>query len=228
MTRSFSKSARLMPLVLAGGLVAALGLTGCEAQVEAELDVGNIRAQETTGLFATSRVTSGDCDRGIGSAEREGTLGWTSWVLSGVFPDTRFSGCRETDDGAVATFRNMIVFDASAPEALKGQSHVNLKLHDRVLSVGLPGYVQGNIERVRGQVGIESGPTVTGRLTLLNSSDNPFDYRLMTYDGSGPTGWGERRSLPGADRLEVVLPEALASRVLNGERAPLLKVEGAE
>ena len=210
----------LLPLLLAGGLLA-----GCEAQVEAELDVGDIRERETTGLFATSQVTTGDCDRGIGASEREGTLGWTSWVLAGVFPDTRFRGCRETDDGATATFLNMIVFDATRDEALKGQSHVNLKLHDHVISVGLPDYVQGHIERVRDQTGIESGPTVSGHLTLLNSSDEAFVYRVATYDESGPDGWSEPRELPGAARVDVELSRALGTFVLQGERAPLLKLE---
>lgn len=210
----------LLPLLLAGGLLA-----GCEAEVEAELDVGDIRERETTGLFATSRVTTGDCDRGIGASEREGTLGWTSWVLAGVFPDTRFRGCRETDDGATATFLNMFVFDATPDEALAGQSHVNLKLHDHILSMGLPAYVQGHIERVRDQTGVESGPVVSGHLTLLNSSDEPFVYRVAMYDESGPDGWSEPRELPGAARVDVELSRALGAFVLQGERAPLLKLE---
>ncbi|KTG17944.1 MULTISPECIES: hypothetical protein [unclassified Guyparkeria] len=210
----------LLPLLLAGGLLA-----GCEAQVEAELDVGDIRERETTGLFATSKVTTGDCDRGIGASEREGTLGWTGWVLSGVFPDTRFRGCRETDGGATATYLNMFVFDASHGEALKGQSHVNLKLHDHIVSLGLPEYVQGHIERVRDQTGVESGPTISGHLTLLNSSDEPFVYRVMEYDESGKAGWSEPRELPGAARVDVELSPALSAFVLEGERAPLLKLE---
>jgi hypothetical protein len=218
----------LLPLVFSGGLAAVLALTGCEAQVEAELDVSDIRERETNALFATSQVTTGDCDRSIGASERQGTLGWTSWVLSGVFPDTRFRGCRETDAGAAATFRNMIVFDATADEALKGQSHVNLKLHDHVLSVGLPKYVQGHIDRVRDQVGIDSGPVVSGQLTLLNSSDQAFVYRLATYDEKGPEGWSQPRELPGAARVEIELPRVLGEYTLSGHRAPILKVESAE
>ena len=222
------RSSRFLPLTLAGGMAAVLALGGCKAQVEAELDVSDIRERETNALFATSQVTTGDCDRGIGASEREGTLGWTTWVLSGVFPDTRFRGCRETDGGATATFLNMIVFDASPEEALKGQSHVNLKLHDQVLSVGLPEYVRGHIERVRDQIGIESGPEVSGELSLLNSSGEPFAYRVMAYDESGTAGWSERRELPGAARVELELTPMLAKYALSGHRAPVLKVEAPE
>ena len=222
------RSPRLLPLALSGGLAAVLALTGCEAQVEAELDVSDIRERETNALFATSQVTTGDCDRSIGASEREGTLGWTSWVLAGVFPDTRFRGCRETDDGATATFLNMIVFDATRGEALKGQSHVNLKLHDHLLSVGLPDYVQGHIERVRDQTGVESGPVVSGHLTLLNSSDEPFAYREAIYDEQGPDGWSEPRELPGAARVDIELPPVLGDYVLSGHRAPILELERSE
>ena len=213
----------LLPLVF-GGLV----LAGCEARVEAELDVSDIRERETTGLFATSQVTTGDCDRGIGASEREGTLGWTSWVLAGVFPDTRFRGCHETDDGATATFLNMFVFDATPDEALAGQSHVNIKLRDGQLSIGLPEYVQGHIERVRDQVGNATEPRVAGELTLLNSSSEPFVYRVATYGDTGPSGWSEPRELPGAARAEIELPPALGAYVLTGERAPLLKLESTD
>ena len=224
MTRSPTTTSLMMPVLLVAGLL----LAGCEAQLEAELDVSDIRERETTGLFATSRVTTGDCDRSIGASEREGTLGWTSWVLSGVFPDTRFRGCRETDHGATATFLNMFVFDATTEEALAGQSHVNLKLHDHIVSVGLPGYVQGHIERVRDQTGVESGVAVSGELTLLNSSDEPFIYRVMQYDESGAAGWSEPRELSGAARVGVELPVALGASVLSGERAPLLKLESTD
>ena len=210
----------LMPMLLAGGLLA-----GCEAKVEAELDVSNIRERETTGLFATSRVSTDDCDRGIGSAEREGSLGWTNWVLSGVFPDTRFRGCREIGGVTTATFRNMIVFDASADEALKGQSHVNLKLNDGVLSIGLPAYVQGHVARVRDQVGAVSVPEIGGHLTLLNNSDEPFAYRVASDNDSGSGGWSEPRELPGASRVDIELPARMGERVLKGERPPLLKLE---
>lgn len=218
----------LLPFLLTGGVALASAMVGCEAQVEAELDVSDIRERETTGLFATSRVSTGDCDRDIGASEREGTLGWTNWVLSGVFPDTRFRGCRETNDGATAVFRNMIVFDASPEDVLKGRSHVNLKLRGEELSVGLPEYVQGNIRRVRDQVGIESGPEVSGHLILLNSSDEPFAYRVATYDDSGRAGWSEARKLSGASRVRIELTAALGGYVLKGNRAPILKLESSD
>ncbi|MCL7744094.1 hypothetical protein LV476_03890 [Guyparkeria hydrothermalis] len=224
MKRFPSRSSLLLPLALVGGFLVA----GCEAQVSAELDVSDIRERNTTGLFATSRVSTGDCDRGIGASEREDTLGWTTWVLAGVFPDTRFRGCREGDDGATATFLNMFVFDAFPEEALRGQSHVNLKLQGDELYVGLPGYVQDHIRRVRDQVGAESGPKISGELTLLNSSAEPFIYRVATYDESGPVGWSERRELGGAARADIELSTELSKHVLRGERAPLLKIESSD
>lgn len=219
-----TRSNLILPLMLAGGFLMA----GCEATVQAELDVSDIRERNTTGLFATSKVSTGDCDRGIGASEREGTLGWTSWVLAGVFPDTRFRGCYEDDDGATATFLNMFVFDAFPEKTLQGQSHVNLKLYDGVLYVVLPDYVQSNIRRVRDQTGVESGPDVSGVLALLNSSAEPFIYRMATYDEAGPSGWSEPRELDGAARVAIDLSTELGKHVLRGERAPLLKIESPD
>ena len=219
----------LMPLLLAGMGLTPL-LTGCQAEVEAELEIGDIRERETQGLFATSQVRSEDCDRGTRSMEREGSAGWTTWVLSGVFPDTRYRSCRQTDAGAVTTFRNMIVFDAMPDAAFSGLSHVNIKLHDRRLSVGLPPYVQDNIERVREQAGLEGQPEITTRLTLVNNEDEPFGYRLARYDGQGgpdedDVEWGEPRVLEANARVSLDYPSALAERVFADGRAPLLRIE---
>ncbi len=219
----------LMPLLLAGMGLTTL-LTGCQAEVEAELEIGDIRERETQGLFATSQVSSEDCDRGTRSMEREGSAGWTTWVLSGVFPDTRYRSCRQTDAGAVTTFRNMIVFDAMPDAAFSGLSHVNIKLHDRLLSVGLPPYVQDNIERVREQAGLEDQPEIITRLTLVNNEDEPFGYRLARYDGQGAPNeddieWGEPRVLETNARVSLDYPSALAERVFADGRAPLLRIE---
>ncbi|MFI9651288.1 hypothetical protein [Guyparkeria halopsychrophila] len=215
----------LMPLLLAGmGLIPLL--TGCQAEVEAELEVGDIRERETRGLFATSQVRTDDCDRGTRSAEREGSAGWATWALSGVFPDTRYRSCRELEVGAVTTFRNMIVFDAMPGEVLSGLSHVNIKLNEQIVSVGLPPYVQGNIERVRGQVGRQGNPEITTRLTLVNNEEEAFGYRLARYD-EGEVEWGEPRVLEASSRVSLDYPAALAERVFVEGRAPLLRIEPA-
>ncbi|RRQ23639.1 hypothetical protein D5687_06115 [Guyparkeria sp. SCN-R1] len=214
----------LMPLLLAGMGLTTL-LSGCQAEVEAELEIGDILERETHGLFATSKVRTEDCDRGSRSVEREGSAGWTTWVLSGVFPDTRYRGCRELEAGAETTFRNMIVFDAMPGEALSGLSHVNIKLHEQTLSVGLPPYVQGNIERVQRQVGLETMPTVTARIELINNSDTSFGYRLANYSDDGSTSWGERRELPESSRVTLEFPTMMADKVLKGANAPLLKID---
>ena len=181
------------PLLFAGvglSLLLAGLLVGCQAEVEAELEVGDIVDRETRGLFATSQVRTEDCDRGTRSVEREGSAGWTTWVLSGVFPDTRYRACRESDSAGVTTFRNMIVFDAMPGAAFSGLSHVNLKLHERTLSVGLPAYVQGNIKRVRDQTGRDGNPEISTRLTLVNNEDQQMDYRLARYQDDGHVDWG--------------------------------------
>lgn len=215
----------LMPLLLAGMGLTTL-LTGCQAEVEAELEVGDIRERETRGLFATSQVRTDDCNRGTRSIEREGSAGWTTWVLSGVFPDTRYRSCRELEAGAVTTFRNMIVFDATGGGALSGLSHVNIKLHDRTLSVGLPPYVQGNIERVRDQIGRDGNPEITLRLTLVNNENEAFGYRLARYD-EGDVEWSEPRVLEASSRVSLNYPAVLAERLFADGRAALLRVESA-
>ncbi|WP_410473859.1 hypothetical protein [Guyparkeria sp. TX1] len=219
----------LMPLLLAGMGLTTL-LTGCQADVEAELEIGDIRERETHGLFATSKVRTEDCDRGSRSAEREGSAGWATWVLSGVFPDTRYRGCRELEAGAETTFRNMIVFDANPGETLSGLSHVNIKLHEQTLSVGLPPYVQGNIERVRDQAGLEGQPEITSRLTLINNEDQAFGYRQAHYGAHADVGvddgeWGELHVLEPNARVSLDYPAGLAERVFADGRAPLLRIE---
>lgn len=214
----------VMPLLLAGIGLSAL-LTGCRAELEAELRVGDIRDREIRGLFATSHVATDDCDRGPHSNVREGSAGWTGWVLSGVFPDTRYRSCRETGSGAEATFRNMFVLDATPGEALGGLSHVNVKWHERTLAVGLPAYVQGNIERVRGLTGLDDNPRITTRLTLVNDADEAVVYRQARYEEAGAVGWGESRLLEAGTRVSLDYPAALAERVLTDGRAPLLRIE---
>lgn len=214
-----------LPFLFAAGMALVAGLAGCKAQVEAELDVIELRDRETRGLFATSQVMTGDCDHGTGSSERENTLGWTSWVLSGVFPDTRFQGCQPDGEQAIATFRNMIVFDAEPGDTLNAQSHLNLKLHDEVLYIGLPSYVQGHIQRVRQQVGIASGPEISGQFLLLNSSREPFGYRQAIFDEASELGWSEPRELAGNARIYLQLSPLLAQQVLTTGKAPLLKIE---
>jgi len=213
-----------LPLVFTTGTLLAAALAGCKADVEAELDVSNIRQVDTAGLFVTSRVTTGDCDRGIGSAEREGTLGWTNWLLSGVFPDTRLRSCRERDGGGVATFLNMIVFDPRPEAAVRGRSHVNLRLEDGVLSVVLPDYVQENIRRVQRQAGAGALPEITAHLELVNNDETPFRYRLAQYDDSGQMDWSESRELPASARVRIGFPAVLSRQVLNQGHAPALKV----
>lgn len=213
-----------LPLVFTAGTLLAAGLAGCKAEVEAELDVSSIRQVDAAGLFVTSRVTAGDCDRGVGSAEREGTLGWTNWLLSAVFPDTRFRSCRERDGGGVATFLNMIVFDPRPEAAVRGRSHVNLRLEHRVLSVVLPDYVQGNIRRVQQQAGADTLPEISAHLELVNNDEAPFGYRVAQYDALGHAGWSEPRELPAASRVRIDFPAALARQVLSEGRAPALKV----
>ena len=217
----------LMSLLLTGIGLSAL-LTGCQAEVEAELRVSDIRDREIRGLFATSRVGTDDCDRGPRSNVREGSAGWTTWVLSGVFPDTRYRACRETDPGAETTFRNMFVFDAMPGEALGGLSHVNVKWHEQTLSVGLPDYVQGNIERVRGQIGLGDNPRITTRLTLVNDEDEALVYRQARYEDDGAADWGESRVLEAGTRVSLDYPAALAEQVLVDGRAPLLRVESGD
>ncbi|MFO7809422.1 hypothetical protein [Guyparkeria sp.] len=219
----------LMPL-----LIACMGLSillaGCQAEVEAELETGDILDRETRGLFVTSQVRSEDCDRGTRSVEREGSAGWTTWVLSGVFPDTRYRGCREVEAGGETTFRNMIVFDAMSGESLSGLSHVNIKLHEQTLSVGLPPYVLGNIDRVRDQAGLEGQPEITSRLTLVNNEDQAFEYRQAHYDdgvNAGEGEWGELRLLEPSARVSLDYPAGLAERVFADGRAPLLRIESA-
>ncbi|HSH83889.1 MAG TPA: hypothetical protein VK979_01840 [Guyparkeria sp.] len=214
-----------LPFLFTAGMALIAGLAGCKAQVEAELDVIELRDRETRGLFATSQVMTGDCDRGTASSERENTLGWTSWVLSGVFPDTRFQGCQPDGEQAIATFRNMIVFDAEPGDTLNAQSHLNLKLHDEVLYIGLPSYVRGHIQRVRQQVGAASGPEISGHLVLLNSSRESFGYRLATFGEDDQVGWSEPRELAGAARVRLQLPPSLARQALATGKAPLFKIE---
>lgn len=216
----------LIPVLLAGLGLTYL-LTGCQAEVEAELEIGDIRERETRGLFATSELRTEDCERDNRSADREGSAGWTTWVLSGVFPDTRYRSCRERDSGAVTTFRNMFVFDAMPGEALSGLSHVNVKLHERTLSVGLPPYVQDNIERVRKQAGLDDTAAITTRLTLVNNEDEPFAYRVARFDESGEVDWGKRQVLAPSDRVSLDYPVALAERVFADGRAPLLRIESS-
>ena len=218
-----------MPLLIAGMGLTTL-LAGCQAEVEAELEVGDIRERETRGLFATSQVRTDDCNRGTRSVEREGSAGWTTWVLSGVFPDTRYRACREGDSAAVTTFRNMIVLDAMPGEAFSGLSHVNIKIHDRVVSVGLPPYVQSNIKRVRDQTGLDGTPEITTRLTLINNENEPFGYRLARYDSqgelrAGDLEWGETRVLEANARVSLDYPPALAEQVFSDGRAPLLRIQ---
>ncbi|MFP4462818.1 MAG: hypothetical protein ACLFO0_03100 [Guyparkeria sp.] len=216
----------LMPLLAAGIGVSAL-LAGCEAEVEGELEIRDIVERETRGLFATSVVTTDDCERDNRSADREGSAGWTTWVLSGVFPDTRYRSCRERDSGATTTFRNMFVFDAMPGEALSGLSHVNVKLHERTLSVGLPPYVQENIERVRKQAGLDETAAITTRLTLINNEDEPFAYRVARFEESDEVDWGERQVLAPSDRVSLDYPVALAERVFADGWAPLLRIESS-
>ncbi len=219
----------LMPLLLAGMGLSPL-LAGCQAEVEAELEINDILERETRGLFVTSQVRTEDCDRGTRSVEREGSAGWTTWVLSGVFPDTRYRGCREIKAGGMTTFRNMIVFDATPGEALSGLSHVNIKLHEQTLSVGLPPYVEGNIERVRDQAGLEGQPEITSRLTLVNNEDDPFRYRQAHYKAgvnADDGEWGELHVLEPNARVSLDYPAGLVERVFAEGRAPLLRIESA-
>ncbi|MDG4867590.1 hypothetical protein P8631_06210 [Guyparkeria sp. 1SP6A2] len=217
--RSRAVSSRVF-LLLAG---LSLGLVGCQADVETELDVSDFRTPETRGLFATVQVRTDDCDRGARSTQREGSLGWTNWVLSGVFPDTRYRACSTAGERSEATFRNMIVLDAQPGESLSGLSHVNLKLHERTLYAGLPPYVQGNIQRVRGQVGIPSGPEITSHLVLINNSDTAFGYRVARYDAADEIGWSDQRVVPSRERVRLTFPPAMAEQVLEDGRAPLLR-----
>ncbi len=217
----------LMPLLFAGVGLSTL-LAGCQAEVEAELQVGDIVDRETRGLFATSRVETADCDRGTRSAEREDSAGWTSWVLSGVFPDTRYRSCRESDSGAVTTFRNMIVLDSMPGETLSGLSHVNIKRHDGALSVGLPPYVLENIERVRKQAGRDDRPEIVTRLTLVNNEDEAFGYRAARYGEEGDVTWGEPRVLEANSEVSLDYPARLAERVLAGRHAALLRIDARD
>ncbi|MFP4639852.1 MAG: hypothetical protein ACLFMY_05390 [Guyparkeria sp.] len=214
----------LIPALLAGLGLTYL-LTGCQAEVEAELEIGDIRERETRGLFATSELRTEDCERDNRSADREGSAGWTTWVLSGVFPDTRYRSCSERDSGAVTTFRNMFVFDAMPGEALSGLSHVNIKLHEQTLSVGVPPYVQDNIERVRDQARSDDAPEIRTRLRLVNNEDEPFAYRVARFDESGEVDWGERQVLAPSDRVSLDYPVALAEQVFADGRAPLLRID---
>lgn len=201
----------------------SLGLAGCKANVEAELDVSDFRTPETRGLFATAQVRTDDCDRGARSAQRKGSLGWTNWVLSGVFPDTRYRACAAAGEKSEATFRNMIVLDAQPGESLSGLSHVNLKLHERTLYAGLPPYVQGNIQRVRDQVGIPSGPEITSHLVLVNNSDTAFAYRVARYDQVGAIVWGDWQDVPPRGRARLTFSPTMAEQVLEDGRAPMLR-----
>lgn len=212
-----------LSFLLTGGVALASGMAGCEAQVEAELDVSDFRTPETRGLFATAQVRTDDCDRGARSAQREGSLGWTNWVLSGVFPDTRYRACAAAGEKSEATFRNMIVLDARSGESLSGLSHVNLKLRENTLYVGLPPYVQGNIERVRGQVGIVTGPKITSHLVLVNNSGSAFAYRAARYDQKGAIEWGDRQEVPPQGQTRLTFSPAVAERVLEDGRAPVLR-----
>ncbi len=213
-------SSPLAFLFLAG---LSLGLAGCQADVEAELDVSDFRTPETRGLFAAARVLTDDCDRGARTAQREGSLGWTNWVLSGVFPDTRYRACAPAGEKSEATFGNMIVLDAQSGASMSGLSHVNLKLHQHTLYVGVPPYVQENIERVRGQVGIASGPEITSHLVLVNNSDTAFAYRVARYDASGSIDWGDRQEVPPQGRARLTFPPPMGERVLEDGRAPMLR-----
>ncbi len=216
----------LMPLLFAGVGLSTL-LAGCQADVEAEIQVSDILDRETRGLFATSRVDTADCDRDSRSADREGSAGWSTWVLSGVFPDTRYRSCRETDSGPETTFRNMFVFDAMPGKALSGLSHVNIKLHEQTLSIGLPPYVQENIERVRQQVGNRSEPSIRTSLVLTNDSDAPLDYRVAEAIEGDEIRFGPPVRLEAGRRTRVELSEAFAARVLEQGRATVLRFEDA-
>lgn len=206
-------------------LFLALTLTGCKASIEAELDVSDLRERPTVPLFVTAEVGVDDCERVAGGSERPGSLDRAQWVLSGVFPDTRYSGCTGRGDGAVATFRNMVVIDGAPEDDVVGQSHVNLLVTDDALRIGIPDYVQGNIQRVRGQTGAVDEPSIDVTLELINDTGTPFVYQTVEgFDGKTPL-MGEPMRLAAGKRVVIELPESFAGRVLGGETLPALRFD---
>jgi len=215
MTRSFALPAFLLALIV--------GLAGCKASIEAEVNVSTLHERPTVPLFVTSRVEVNGCERITGGSERPGSLDWTQWTLSGVFPDTRYSGCAEHGDGATATFRNMVVVDGAPGDDVVGRSHVNLLITDEALQIGIPDYVHGNIERVRGQTGESGRPAIDVSLELINDSDEAFAYRAVSgFDGDRPR-LGEPARLEAGKRRVIELPDAFAERVLAGETLTALR-----
>ena len=217
MTPMFPRA--MLPLVLIGVL------TGCKASIEAELDVSDLRERPTVPLFVTAEVGVDDCERVPGGSERPGSLDRAQWVLSGVFPDTRYSGCTQRGDRAAATFRNMVVIDGAPDDDVVGQSHVNILITEDALRIGIPDYVQGNIERVRDQVGNRSEPSITTSLVLVNDSDTPFEYRAAEGVDDGEVQFGPASRLEAGRRARVDLPEAFAARVLDQGRAEALRFQ---
>ena len=214
-----------LPALLFGLAGLSVGLAGCKASVEAELRVTDLREQVTRPLIASANVHVDACERVSGGSEEPGSLDWTQWVLSGVFPDTRYRSCDADDQGGVALFRNMVLLDGNPGETLTGLSHVNIKVGERGLEIGIPPYVQGHIERVRGQVGNRSEPSITTSLVLINDSDTPFEYRVADGVDDGEVQFGPASRLEAGRRARVDLPEAFAARVLDQGRAEALRFQ---
>ncbi|MGM0516037.1 MAG: DUF7424 family protein [Pseudomonadota bacterium] len=215
MIRSLTLPAFLLALIV--------GLTGCKASIEAEIDVSTLHERPTVPLFVTSKVEVDGCERVVGGSERPGSLDRTQWTLSGVFPDTRYSGCVERESAARASFRNMVVIDGAPEDEIRGQSHVNLLVTEEALRIAIPDYVQGNIERVRDQTGEVDAPAITVTIELVNDSDAAFEYRPITgFDGDRPR-FAEAVFLNAGERGVVELPESFAERVLAGETLTALR-----
>jgi hypothetical protein len=204
-------------------LALMVALTGCKASVEAQIDVLTLRERPTVPRFVTSTVDVDDCERAADGSERPGSLDRTQWALSGVFPDTRLSGCVERGGSARASFRNLVVIDGAPEDEIRGQSHVNLLVTEQALQIAIPAYVQGNVERVRDQTGVSVDPTITARIELVNDSDATFEYRpIAGFDGDRPR-FARTLSLKPGERAVVELPDGFAERVLAGETLTALR-----
>ncbi|MFO7582245.1 hypothetical protein [Guyparkeria sp.] len=214
-----------LPALLLGVTGLSAGLLGCKASVEAELNVTDLREQVTRPLIASAHVHVDGCERISGGSEEPGSLDWTQWVLSGVFPDTRYRSCDSKAEGGVAFFRNMVLIDGAPDEALTGLSHVNIKVGEQHLGIGIPPLVQEHIERVRGQVGNRSEPAISTALVLINDSDAAFDYRVAEGLEGDELRFGPSVRLEAGKRSRVELPEAFATRVLEQGRATALRFE---